>query len=46
MLLTSIGVHIPIGFSLGVIASVLAVSVIASLTISPASEGEAAVAEM
>lgn len=45
MLLTSIGVHIPIGFSLGVIASVLAVSVIASLAISPASEREAAVAD-
>jgi tellurite resistance protein TerC len=45
MLLTSIDVHIPIGFSLGVIASVLAVSVIASLAISPASEREAAVAE-
>jgi hypothetical protein len=45
MLLTSIGVHIPIGFSLGAIVSVLAVSVIASLAISPASEREAAVAE-
>jgi tellurite resistance protein TerC len=42
MLLTSIDVHIPIGFSLGVIASVLTVSVIASLAISPASESEAA----
>jgi tellurite resistance protein TerC len=45
MLLTSIHVHIPIGLSLGVIASVLAVSVIASLAISPAPEGEAAAAE-
>jgi tellurite resistance protein TerC len=45
MLLTSVGVHIPIGFSLGAIASVLAVSVLASLAITPASEGEAAVAE-
>jgi tellurite resistance protein TerC len=45
MLLTSIHVHIPIGLSLGVIASVLAVSVIASLAISPAPEGEAATAE-
>jgi tellurite resistance protein TerC len=45
MLLTSVGVHIPIGFSLGAIVSVLAVSVIASLAISPASEREAAVAE-
>jgi tellurite resistance protein TerC len=45
MLLTSIHVHIPIGLSLGVIASVLAVSVIASLAISPAPEGEAAIAE-
>jgi tellurite resistance protein TerC len=45
MLLTSIHVHIPIGLSLGVIASVLAVSVIASLAISPASEPDAAVAE-
>ena len=41
MLLTSIHVHIPIGLSLGVIASVLAVSVIASLAISPAPEGAA-----
>ena len=45
MLLTSIDVHIPIGLSLGVIASVLAVSVIASLAITPASEREMAVAE-
>jgi tellurite resistance protein TerC len=45
MLLTSIHVHIPIGLSLGVIASVLAVSVIASLAISPGPEGEAATAE-
>ena len=45
MLLTSIHVHIPIGLSLGVIASVLALSVIASLVISPAPEGEAAAAE-
>jgi hypothetical protein len=41
----TIDVHIPIGLSLGVIASVLAVSVIASLAINPASEREAAVAE-
>jgi tellurite resistance protein TerC len=45
MLLASIHMHIPIGLSLGVIASVLAVSVIASLAISPAPEGEAATAE-
>jgi predicted tellurium resistance membrane protein TerC len=45
MLLTSIGVHIPIGLSLGVLASVLAVSVIASLAISPAPESEARAAE-
>jgi len=45
MLLTSVGVHIPIGFSLGVIASVLAVSAIASLAISPPSESEAAAPE-
>jgi tellurite resistance protein TerC len=46
MLLTSIGVHIPIGFSLSVIASVLALSVLASLAISPtASESETAAAE-
>jgi tellurite resistance protein TerC len=45
MLLASTHVHIPIGLSLGVIASVLAVSVIASLAISPAPEGEAATAE-
>ena len=45
MLLTSIDVHIPIGLSLGIIATVLAVSVIASLAISPASEPEPAVAD-
>lgn len=45
MLLTSIDVHVPIGMSLAFIAGVLAVSVIASLAISPASEREAAVAE-
>ena len=33
MLLTGIDVHIPIGFSLGIIASVLALSIIASLAI-------------
>ena len=45
MLLTSIDVHIPIGLSLGIIATVLAVSVIASLAINPASEPEPAVAD-
>jgi tellurite resistance protein TerC len=45
MLLTSIDVHIPIGLSLGIIATVLAVSVIASLAIAPISKGEAALAE-
>jgi hypothetical protein len=45
MLLTSIDVHIPIGISLGIIASVLPVSVIASLATTPASEQDAAVAE-
>jgi tellurite resistance protein TerC len=45
MLLTSIDVHIPIGLSLGIIATVLAVSVVASLAISPASESEPAVAD-
>jgi hypothetical protein len=44
-LLTSIDVHIPIGLSLGIIATVLAVSVVASLAISPASESEPAVAD-
>jgi predicted tellurium resistance membrane protein TerC len=43
MLLTSIDVHIPIGLSLGIIATVLAV--IASLAIAPISKGEAALAE-
>jgi predicted tellurium resistance membrane protein TerC len=45
MLLTSIDVNIPIGLSLSVIGSVLAISVIASLAISPVSEREAAVAK-
>jgi predicted tellurium resistance membrane protein TerC len=45
MLLTSIVVLIPIGLSLGIIATVLAVSVIASLAINPASEPEPAVAD-
>ena len=45
MLLTSIDVHLPIGLSLAFIASVLAVSVVASLAISAASEREAAVAK-
>lgn len=45
MLLTSVGVHIPIGLSLGVIASALAASVIASLAISPAPESEARAAQ-
>lgn len=45
MLLTSIDVHIPIGYSLGAIASMLAVCVIASLAINPTSERETAVTE-
>ena len=42
---TSIDVHIPIGLSLGVIAVVLSGSVLASLTITPISQGETAPAQ-